>query len=322
MKKKVIPIIEGTIKDSRTASGEIPFTNLAPLVADQNLVSGNPDFYHGARPEQLERQVRNELEQFVVPSTQHDLPIVPNHFTAAKGPDGSAAVAARQATYDAYFGAQAMHVLQNYGQAEPRFDGNAYTFSSIYYGGQLKLYTSHPAQPANLGGRPDYHINHLRSFAMDDTAETWRAGATWYRNSMDLAKEMRDEAIQGANEVVNRVPVTSFVSNTGICFVSTETQPEVDSRTMESQIETAQSVNSEDFQTAASSQDEEEEEKEEEEEEEEEEEHEPRPSLSPPVKRSSRSCRQTDSRRKRWNHEDVQSAIPQAPSSATKNGKG
>ena len=311
VKKKVIPIIEGTIRDPRTASGEIPFTNLAPLIADENLVSGNPDFYHGARPEQLERRVRNELGHLIIPSTQHDLPIVPNHFTAAKGPDGSAAVAGRQATYDAFFGARAIHALQTYGQAEPLFDGNAYTFSSTYHNGTLKLYTSHPAQPASLGGRPDYHMNHLRSFAMGDTPETWRDGAKWYRNSGDLAKEMRDQAILEANDVVNRAPATPFASNTGTSFGATGTQLELDLLTMKSQAQTAQSVSSEDFLTAASSQDEEEE-------------SEPRPSRPLPAKRSGGSRRQADSRKKLRDHEDSggTGSTPQASSSATKKGKG
>lgn len=69
MKKNMIPFIEGTIKDLRTASGEIPFTNLTPLVADENLVSDNLDFYRGARPEDLKREVRKDLRYTIVLST-------------------------------------------------------------------------------------------------------------------------------------------------------------------------------------------------------------------------------------------------------------
>ena len=317
VKKKVFPIIEGEIKDPKTSSGEIPFTNLAPLM-DENLVSGNPDFYHGARAEQLERQIRNELGNLIIPSTQHDLPILPNHFTAAKGPDGSAAVAARQASYDAFFGARGYQALHSYGEEEPQFDGNAYTFSSIYHSGTLKMYTSHPSKPANPGGRPEYHLNHIRSFAMGDTPETWRTGATWYRNSIDMAKEMRDDAIGRANDVANRIPVTAAAalsaSVTGfISNPATESQLELDTVTVDSQVEIAQSVTSEDFQTAASSQDEEKEEDDDK----------PRPSLPLPVKRSSRPLRESRSRRKRHNQEDVegistsrssQKAVPQIPS--------
>ena len=325
MRQKLIPMIKGTIKDPRITVSEIPFLNLASLVADEKLVSGNPNFYHVARPEQLERWVRDELGLFVIPSTQHDLPIAPNRLTAGKDPDGCLAVAGRQATYDAYLGARATHSLQTYGQAEPGFDGNAYTFSSINHGGQLQLYTSHSAQPVIPRGQPDYHVNHIRSFAMCDTAETWRLGATWFRNSMDLAREMRDEAVNGVNDVVNRVPVTTFASNTGARFAFTGTRLELDSLTMNSQAETAQSVSGEDFQIAARSQ------AEVEAEEGEEEDGEPRPSLSVPAKRSGRSRRQVDPRRKRRNRDDSkgigstllssQEAILQACSLAAKKGK-
>lgn len=203
VKKKVIPLVEGTIEDPRTASGEIPFTNLDPLIADENLASGKPDFFHGARPEQLDRRIRSELEHSIVPSTQHDLPIVPTHFTAAKGPDGSAAVANRQVTYDTFFGSRGFHALQNYRRAEPQYDGKAYTIGTIYHNGLLQLFTSHPVPPANPGEPPSYYLNPLRSFAMRDTDETWRAGATWYRNSMKWTEEERDEAIRAANEVLN-----------------------------------------------------------------------------------------------------------------------
>jgi len=36
---------------------------------------------------------------------------------------------------------------------------------------------------------------------MTGNAQTFREGATWYRNSMDLAKEYRDTAIARANEI-------------------------------------------------------------------------------------------------------------------------
>lgn len=81
----VIPSLEGRIEDDKCRSGRIPYTNLEPLT-DGTLKPGNPDIYYGARPEQLSRQVRTELSGHIIPSTQHDLPLVPNFFLAAKGP--------------------------------------------------------------------------------------------------------------------------------------------------------------------------------------------------------------------------------------------
>jgi hypothetical protein len=200
----VIPIIEGKIADAQCRSGGIPFANLDHLT-DGMLKPGNPDIYYGARPEQLTRKVRDEIGGRIIPSTQHDLPIAPNLFLAAKGPDGSLAVAGRQACYDGALGARGMHSLQSYGRDKPVSDNNAYTITSIYHGGTLKMYTSHPTQTTSLGGQPEYQMTQLRTFAMTDSAETFRKGVTAYRNARDWAKEQRDKAIEEANERANHV---------------------------------------------------------------------------------------------------------------------
>jgi hypothetical protein len=136
--------------------------------------------------------------------TQHDLPVVPNFFLAAKGPDGSLDVAGRQASYDGALGARGIHSLQNYSKDEPLYDNKAYTIASIYHGGTLKMFTSHPSCPARSGERPEYYMTQLNEWSMTANPETFRQGATWYRNDRDWAKEQRDEAIKEANEQVNR----------------------------------------------------------------------------------------------------------------------
>lgn len=110
----MIPIIEGDIKDAKYVSGGIPFINLDHLT-DGTLIPSNPDIYYGARPEQLNRRVRDELSSYIIPLTQTDLPVAPNFFLAVKGPDGSAAVAKRQASYDGALGARGIHILRSYG---------------------------------------------------------------------------------------------------------------------------------------------------------------------------------------------------------------
>lgn len=195
----VIPVIEGGVRDAKCVSGGIPLTNLDHLT-DGSLVPGNPDIYYGARPEQLDRRVRDELSGSIIPSTQDDLPMAPNFFLAAKGPDGSAAVAERQACYDGALGARGMHSLQSYGQEDPIFDNNAYTLSSIYHHGHLQMFTSHPSKPINPGNRPIYYTNQVNAWSMTGNIETFRQGATYFRNGRDWTKEQRDEAIRLANE--------------------------------------------------------------------------------------------------------------------------
>ncbi|KAK5071432.1 hypothetical protein LTR70_010554 [Exophiala xenobiotica] len=215
----VIPIIEGHIKDARCVAGGIPLNNLDHLT-DGTIVPGNPDIYYGARPEQLDRQVRDELSGHIVPSTQDDLPICPNFFLAAKGPDGSLAVATRQACYDGALGARAMHSIRTHQQTRPASEDGAFSITSIYHGGTLKMYTSHCTDTGNSESRPEYHMHQLRSFAMADTAETFRQGAAFYRNARDWAEDQRNEAIRRANEIARTLSTeettvtSSFISET------------------------------------------------------------------------------------------------------------
>ncbi|MCJ1433543.1 hypothetical protein MMC27_002906 [Xylographa pallens] len=194
----VIPIIGGRFKDARCVSGGVPFRNMAPLT-DGTLVPGNPDIYHGARPEQLDQQVRSRLHDHIVPSTQDDLPMLPNFFLAVKGPDGSLAVAERQACYDGALGARAMHALRSFGNDEPVYDENAYSVTSTYHGGQLKMFTSHMTQPTSPSDRAEYIMTQVNGWSMTGNPETFRQGATAFRNARDWTKEQRDQAIEKAN---------------------------------------------------------------------------------------------------------------------------
>ncbi|KAG8407370.1 hypothetical protein J3458_020849 [Metarhizium acridum] len=195
----VIPIIEGTVPDIKCIAGEIPFTNLDHLT-DGTLVPGNPDLYYGARPEQLDRRIRRELSGQIVPSTQSDLPIAPNFFLEAKGPDGTLSVACRQSYYDGALGARGIHSLQSHGIPDPQYDNKAYTISSVYHGGQLKMYSSHPIPPCSPEDKPGCVTTHIKSWALTGDADSFRQGATAYRNARDWTKQARDEAIKLANQ--------------------------------------------------------------------------------------------------------------------------
>ena len=198
--ESVIPIIEGKIGDAKCRSGGIPFTNLDYLT-DGTLKPGNPDLYYGARPEQLDRKVRDELSGRIVPSTQDDLPVAPNFFLAVKGPGGSAAVAKKQACYDGALGARGIQQLQSYGEGKPIFDKNAYTITSTYSDGTLKIYTSYLSEPSNTRDRPEYLMTQVNGWSMTGNPESFRQGATAFRNGRDWTKEKRNEFIETANRI-------------------------------------------------------------------------------------------------------------------------
>lgn len=225
----VIPFIEGKIRNPKCRSGGIPFTNLDHLT-DGTLKPGNPDIYYGAHPEQLSRKVRDELEGKIIPSTQQDLPMAPNFFLEVKGPDGSLAVAGRQACYDGALGARSIHSLRSYGQDKPVYDNNASTITSIYHGGTLKMYASHVAQPTSPGGRPKYHMSQLGAFAMTGNRDTCRDGLMAYRNAKEWAEEQRNDAIGQANERAKRVeaevPTGDAGGNPALSFVTVVAETE------------------------------------------------------------------------------------------------
>lgn len=219
----VIPVIEGFIKDAKCHSGDVIFGNLEPLT-DGTIVSGNPDIYYGARPEQLDQKVRKELSGLIIPSTQDNLPICPNFFVAAKGPDGSLAVALRQACYDGALGARGIQSLQSYKQAQPLSDERASTITSIYHGGTLKIYTVHRNESTGPGSKPETYMNQLRSFAMTDSSDTFRLGAAAYREARDWTEEERNTAIESANTVISNLPgETGDATPTASTWVESET---------------------------------------------------------------------------------------------------
>lgn len=204
-----LSIIEGKVDDMMSMGEDYPFSNLAPLT-DGTLVNARPDHFFGSRPEQLESQIRKDLSSYIVPSSQDSLPIIPNFFLETKGPDGSLMVATRQACYHGALGARGIHKLQNFKQDEESYDRNAYTITSTYHGGNLKIYTSHLVPRAS--GRPEYIMTMVNNWGMTGNIETFRQGASAYRNALDWAKEQREKIIEAANERLARVESEALTS--------------------------------------------------------------------------------------------------------------
>lgn len=72
----------------------------------------------------LDPRVRENLGHFTMPSNHSIAPILPNFFAQGKDPDGSVAVAKRQALYGG------THRIQSYGR-ELTYNNNAYTITSL-----------------------------------------------------------------------------------------------------------------------------------------------------------------------------------------------
>ncbi|KAL7917158.1 hypothetical protein ACQKWADRAFT_61989 [Trichoderma austrokoningii] len=197
---KIVPVICGT--SSIPNQQNVLFTELTPIT-DKTAVKPKPDFFDGALLNDLNQVIKNDqgVRSTVIPTKHATVPVAPNFYMEAKGPGGSAAVAQRQACYDGAHGARAMHALQNYGEAEPTYDGNAYAFSSIYHAGTgtLQLYAHHATAPTTPGESPEYHMTNLDAWAMTGNINTFRCGATAFRNARNIAQRHRNSFIEAAN---------------------------------------------------------------------------------------------------------------------------
>ncbi|KAK3178843.1 hypothetical protein OEA41_000980 [Lepraria neglecta] len=231
---KVFPIIAGTA--DIPSQENLPFGNLKDLT-DGSITKAQPDFYDGSRPADLKKCIREELGQYIVPSTNTAAPCVPNFFTDGKGPNGNTAVCKRQALYDGALGARGIHELRSHVDPHTAYDNNAYTITSTYHGGtgDLTIYTTHPTRPNDAQTLNEYRMIQLRGWKLTDTADTFRQGASALRNARDWANEKREELIAAANDdMLNTEPsgphssVHSFVSLPLTEFVQQESDTSAD----------------------------------------------------------------------------------------------
>ena len=195
---KAFPIIAGT--PDIPSRENLLFGNLKHLT-DGSITKAKPDFYDGSRPTDLNKQIRKELGPYIVPSTNTALPCLPNFFTEAKGPKGTADVCKLQALYDGALGARGMHELRSYVDPETACDNNAYTITSTYHGGSgaLKLYTIHRTRSTDPNRNYEFRMTQLRGWDMTDNSDTFRKGASALRNARDWVKEKREELMIAAN---------------------------------------------------------------------------------------------------------------------------
>ncbi|KAL9011283.1 MAG: hypothetical protein Q9173_003861 [Seirophora scorigena] len=205
----VIPIITGEGRKKYHSMTDARFTNMTPIVED--ATAPKPDVYDGARPERIDPRVRHNVGGYIVPSKNTSQPAAPNFFFEGKSAGGRADVAKRQACYDGAVGARAMHSLQNYGVHDQEYDGNAYSYSNTFHNGTgtLQLYSTHPTRPHSPGGRPEYHMTQIKSYAMTSDRETFQKGATAFRNLRDLAGSHRDSLLEKANRAARHAPTPS-----------------------------------------------------------------------------------------------------------------
>jgi hypothetical protein len=201
--ESVIPVIEGKIINARCVAGGIPFKNLDHLT-DGTPVPGNPINIMVYVLDSLIARYESSLMVISCLQLKRTFQFALIFFLAAKGPDGSLAVAGRQACYDGTLGARGIHSLQNYGKDEPLYNNNAGTIIPIYHGGQLKMFTTHLGRPAKSGDRSEYYMTQINTWGMTGNVETFRQGAVCYRNKIMVETGLKSKGTKQSEKPLNK----------------------------------------------------------------------------------------------------------------------
>lgn len=204
---EVFPSIRGPA--NILSGNNVSYANLEPLpLMSGSLVSkAQPDFFDGAPAEQVQLRIREEIGKCIVPNVEHAYPILPSFFTEVKGRKGTLEVALRQACYDGAVGARGIHKLRLF-NADPAlaYDNKAYTITSIYHEGVIRIYTTHPTRATRVGVPCDYYMTYIKGWMITDSREGFCEGVSAFRNARDWAKKQRDEIIAAANARVAGMP--------------------------------------------------------------------------------------------------------------------
>jgi hypothetical protein len=89
IKDTVLPAMLRAIRASDGAQKSILFTNLEPITP--GITQAKLDYYYGAKTKQIYLDIRNSLDNTIIPSSHTHLPAALDFFMEAKGPDGSLA---------------------------------------------------------------------------------------------------------------------------------------------------------------------------------------------------------------------------------------
>ncbi|CAG9979409.1 unnamed protein product [Clonostachys byssicola] len=194
----LVPALMGNEYPSNHFVFDAPFVTMDPLGDD--IPAAQPDLYCGEFPHHsLHRTVREALAKHINPSLSHMLPIVPNFFLECQDLDFAERDEKSRAQHDGAFGARAIHSLQNYGNEEPEYDNQPYTFSATYHEGILVLYAHHVTKPYSEGELPEFHMNQIYTVHILASRESFIEGITAFRNARDEAQKHRDRFIAAAN---------------------------------------------------------------------------------------------------------------------------
>jgi hypothetical protein len=196
----VMPVLEVRLPPARRGerAADRTFDKLAELIPGVDLKYAQPDVCYGARPDAINPLIRQRLSSLIVPSVNTVTPVAPNFFVALKGPDGTSGCAMRQAWYYGCLGARAIVALESYQISVPVYNEKMKAVSIAFTHGTLDIYGTYVVNMKTGKADVTYQTTLLRSISMKEE-DGCEDGIRAFRNAIDVAREIRDEAIRKAH---------------------------------------------------------------------------------------------------------------------------
>lgn len=134
------------------------------------------NFYDKTRSEELNKQIQEELESYIVSLMNTAASCLLNFFMKKKSSKKNTFTCKNQALYDDTLNAWEVHKLRSYVDSEMTYDNNAYAIISTYHDDSetLIMYTIHVATSKNSKHQIKYHMTQLNSFAMINNSNTFQ----------------------------------------------------------------------------------------------------------------------------------------------------
>ena len=207
--KDALPLIIG--HSDIPHSGGFAFKNLKPLTDGKSLKPAFPKSYDGCLPRELNKSIREQLGEYIVPTSNVMVPCLPTFFTECAGPTGVVRVGERHILYAGALGARAVHHLRSFiTDPTTALDNNAYVLTALYHSptGMLWIYairaiaSPSPNESFAHPKKLQYRMTLISRFNLTLSPESFRDGVGAYRNAKEWAKEQRDELVRAANAKV------------------------------------------------------------------------------------------------------------------------
>ena len=196
--KFIIPFLTGHRRQSCCMS---PFNRCIFRPAlDGYIYLPTLDLDSGSKHELVNQAILKEYRPLLSPRRFQDLFIAPNLILEVASPRESMRTLMRGACYHGSLAAEFIIKLRMLSMSDSLGDGNAYSFTSTFHNGTLKIFTTCIIGSRDRSSPGGFHTTLLGTWAMTDSIRGYQEAVICLRNISAFANAKRALFIESANK--------------------------------------------------------------------------------------------------------------------------